>query len=144
MDFKDYFVTFLLIGLFAVCIIGFAVNLGNENQARTNLNQNPIINKMVGNISNELNQSMTGTEAARSAIIEETGQQTILTSLGFYLKSIFYAVRVFFDIGINMVSYIFIFTQEIFGVPAIVTGTLMAIVMGVILLAAWSVWRAGR
>lgn len=143
MEFKDYFVMALVIGLFVFCMFAFSIGLSSENNAQVNLNQNPVVNKMFGNISSELNKSSANADIARAGLIEEE-KNPIITTLGFVFKSILAAGNTFMSMGISMITYIFTFVQETLNISPIITGTLLAILIGLLVLAIWSVIRAGR
>lgn len=143
MEFKEIFIMSLIVGLFTFSLISFSITFSQQNDAPVNINQNPIVNRMFGNISVELNKSTANADAARQGLIEEE-KNPIITTLGFVFNSILSAGNTFMAMGIGMFTYIFQFTQEILGVPAIVIGTFMAILIGVLVLGIWSLVRAGR
>ena len=68
----------------------------------------------------------------------------ILTSLGFAFNSILGAAKTFMGSVIIMFQYIFIFAKEVFMINPIITGTITAIIIGLLVLAFWSTIRAGR
>jgi len=143
MEFRDIFVMALIIGLFTIAIISFSTIASKNNNANVSIDQNPILNKMFGNVSNELNHSNTDADNARKALQEEE-KHPILTTLGFAFNSILSAGNTFMTVGVNMFGYMFTFAQDTFSLSPIITGTLMAIIIGILILAIWSLIRSGR
>src|SRR3990167_8046425 len=87
MEFKDFFVIFIVIGLFIFALVSFSISLSSENNAAVNLNQESRISKLVGNISSTLNKSSDDSDAAKKAFAEET-KNPIIATFGFIFKSI--------------------------------------------------------
>ena len=143
MEFRDYFVWAMVTGLFVLLIVSFVSNFQTQNNADININQNPFLNRFVTNVSNELNSSADNAEAQRQAYATETSNP-ILTSLGFAFTSILNAGNTFISSVVNIFGALFFFIGSFFSINPIVTGTILAIIIGTILLAVWSLIRAGR
>lgn len=143
MEFKDIFVFILIVGLIIVCTISFSTLFSSQNDAQVNINQNLAIERLIGNVSTELNQSSSRANETMQGLVEEE-KSPIITTIGFAFTSILSALNVFGSMGINTLTYLFTFAQEFFLINPIVTGTIMAILLGVLVLAIWSVIRAGR
>ncbi len=143
MEFANFFVMFLIIGLFVFCIISFAISFGNENEASVNLNQNPTLNKLYKNINTTLESSSKNVSDTKKAL-EQEYSNPVITTLGFVFTSILTAGKIFSNMGIDTISYVFIFAQETLSIPPVITGTLMAILVGLLVLGIWSVIRSGK
>lgn len=144
MEFKDFFVTFIIIGLFIFAFASFSISLSSENNAEVNLNQSPALSKMATNINNELETNASNNaNSANKGFTQETNDPTSV-NLGFVFRSILSAGTSFISSGINMITYIFEFANETLQIPKLITGTILAIITGLMILAIWSVVRAGR
>jgi hypothetical protein len=137
------FVMALILGLLVFSIYGFSAGFSTLNEAPVNINQNPTMNKMFGNISVELNQSSANADSAREGLIQEE-KNPIISTLGFVFTSILAATNTFTSMGLNVFAAIFTFMGETFGVSPIILGTITAIIIGIIVLGIWSLIRAGR
>ena len=133
----------LVVGLFIFCLISFSYTYSSENNADITILNQSSVNKMFGDIEKKLNDSNAETNATRKALEDET-KNPVLTTLGFAFNSILNAGTIFMGSVIVMFSYIFIFAKEVFMINPIVTGTITAIITGLLILGAWSLWRAGR
>ena len=73
-------VALVLIGLFTVAIIGFAVNFGNDNSAPVNLANDPELSSLYTRTGGNLSGFDEGAEDSYASIVEttiaETGQTT--------------------------------------------------------------------
>jgi len=144
MEFKDWFTYGLIVGLFVFSIFSFSAYLSAENNTNVSVSQNPLISQMVGNVSDTLDEANTNTESQRTAFGQETTENPQISTLGFIFSSILSALVLFGDMGIGIFYSIFQLGGELFGISYIITGTIMALIVGLIVLAIWSVVRAGR
>jgi len=134
MELNDYVTKALLIGVFIICLISFAVGLGanysktSTDMVGTTINLNPI--------ETSINQTNTMATSWKAAFESDSP----LISLGIL------AIRSFVNTGKAMINVVltlinlYLFTiSNILGIPAIVTGTITTIfIMGLIAAAyAW-------
>jgi len=133
----------LVVGLFIFCLISFSYNYSLENDASITILNQSSINKMYGNIEKDLNDSQNQADTQRKDLEDET-KNPVVTTLGFAFNSILGAGKTFMGSVISMFGYIFIFAQETFMISPIVTGTITAIIIGLLILGFWSLVRAGR
>jgi hypothetical protein len=143
MEFKEIFIITILAGLFIFCIIAGAIQFGNDNGAPINLNQNPLVNRMFGNVNVELNQSSSKANTANQALTQEESN-SIITTLGFVFSSVLATGNTFMTMTINVFGFGLAFIGGAFSINPIITGSIMAIIIGTLVLAIWSVIRAGR
>ncbi len=143
MEFKDIFVFTILTGLIIFGTLMFASQFATDNNLQTNVNQNPYVNKIIKNVTYDLNKSQIETDAKRKALIDEESHP-ISTALGFAFTSVLSALNTFTDMGLNFIFYSFDFAGEIFNINPIFFTAIMGILIGIIVLAIWSVVRAGR
>lgn len=143
MEFRDMFVMALVLGLAIFGIVMFSAGFSNNNNTQISIDKNPSVNIMFGNISTELNQSSVNADAAREGLIQEE-KNPILSTLGFVFTSILAAGNTFMGMGINVFAAAMTFIQETFSVNPIILGTIMAIIIGILVLGIWSLVRAGR
>lgn len=119
--------------------------MSSYNEAEVNIADEPLVSKMVGNISGELNASEGKTKGQWDAFVSETGQAPS-TTLGFVFSSILSALTIFRHMGTGILLAFFGLLKEVFNSPVVLVavGTIMAIIIGLIVLTVWSVVRAGR
>jgi hypothetical protein len=144
LEFKEIFVMVLIIGIFSVALFSFAINLQNENDVQNGISSDSRVAKVFGNLSKQLNESSSQADSAKIGLIEEENNPTIFTSMGFVFKSTLTAGNTFMSMGLNIFTYLFVFAGSLLNINPIITGAFMAIISGVIVLAIWSVVRAGR
>lgn len=133
----------LVVGLFIFGLISFSYNYSAQNNANITILNQSSVNKMFGDISVKLNESSNEADAQRSNLVSET-RNPVVTTLGFAFNSILSAGTTFMSSVIAMFQYIFIFAKETFMISPIVIGVITAIVIGMLVLAFWSLVRAGR
>lgn len=56
-SFRPLVIALLLLGIFAVAIVSFGINLARENGATQNIGDNPIISNYAGNVSDTLGRA---------------------------------------------------------------------------------------
>lgn len=144
MDFRAIIVTALIIGLGFFALVAFSGQFSMENNTNTSIYNSPGISSISGDIGTQLNQSTTKSQAQQQALMEESGRTPVLTTLGFYLNSILTAGNAFMTMGVGMFTSVFNLANVYLGISPIFTGTLLSILLIVIVLAAWSLYRAGR
>ena len=72
MSFIKYTVAFVMIALFSICIITFAVNFGIDNDAAVNLNQDGDFTTLNANASSEVQSFYAGSSTAYDAYQSST------------------------------------------------------------------------
>jgi len=144
MDFKSIMVNILMIGLFFMSLVYFAISFDNENQINGTLTDDPILNKAFGNLSKQLEDSTNQTEAQKEAFIEESRDPGVITAAGLIFRSIMNAASTLIGMIINIVNVFFSLLSETLGVSPLVTGTLFSIIIVVIILSIWKIYRLGE
>jgi len=135
---KDIIINVLLAGLFIVCIISFGGILGN-NYGKPNMMDTGYID--TGRVTAEINQTSQDAENWGEAftsdnIFVSTGAIIIFSIWGVF-KLIYTAVITMFVIYFDIVS-------SLFGLPAIVTGVLTAIIIISLIFAGWKLIKTGE
>lgn len=143
MSFKTIVVSSILIGLFVVSFFSFAIMFSSENST-TSINDNPAIRRAFGNISQVLNESKEKADEERRAYIEETSDPGIIDAGLFVIRSSLHAFNTFMDFSINLFTYFFLLIEETIGISAIVTGSIMAILIILLVLYALRLIRSGE
>lgn len=143
MNFKSIVIGSLLTGLFIVALILFSVQFSIDNNTSTSLMNYEPINRSLVSINSTLSSSQSTAENASHSLQEESATP-ILTALGFFFRSILNAGNVFMNVVIGLFGSIFSLAGETLGIPGIVIGVLTAIVLVMLILSAWRVYRAGE
>lgn len=139
-NFKSIFISVMLIGLFIFAIMAMASQFATDNNADISIEGDSSIRNVSRSIGKTLNDSQATAEKQREAIREETG----ILNVGFLiLESIRGAGQIFTDM-VSGVFFVFTgFAQETLGIPAIVTGTIAAIFVVIMILLFWRLVKTG-
>ena len=134
-------ISVILISLFTIAIIGFAVNFGNDNSAPVNLANDPELSSLYTRTEGNMSEFAKKSEDSYDSIIESSidpGGQTTASGGAFALTpwTLLAAITNIFKVG-----YIKIFgTGSGFG---IFFTTFFGVLVGVMALFVWKTW-AGR
>lgn len=143
MDINKLVINSILIGLFLVAILTAMVIFSNENQTNVTATDNPKVSSAFGNISSQLNESVSTAEARRVAFTQESANPTL--SFGILVFwSIFDSINFLINIIFQLFNIIFLLANQTLGIPPIVTGSLMIIIIISVLLAGWKLVKMGE
>lgn len=143
MEFRTFIVNLLLVGLVTAAIVSFAVTFASDTSSNVSVTSEPTMNRIFGNLSAKLNDTQADATANKVAVEKETGSAS-LTAIGFAFSSILNTGTIFISVSLGLFNILFEIPQRYLGVPPIITGILLTIIIVSLVLAAWSVWRAGR
>ena len=71
-EFVKYSIAFVLIALFSISLITFAINFGIDNDASINIGDDSEFNNINSNLSSNLDEFYTGTETASDSFSKST------------------------------------------------------------------------
>lgn len=143
MKFEEFPKNFLLIALFIVCIVAFAIGLaGNYNLDSTSVIDNRIPHE---SIKKQVNDTSKDSEKWKESIVEsDSPLESALASGYIVLKSIFGVISLVFGSIILIFNLIMVMTQDVLGIPPIVTGTFMALLIMSLIFALWRVLKGSE
>lgn len=122
--FKDFPINLLLIGLFVICIIGFAGSIGlNYGKSSTDMTSNLINTQKIQDQVNKTGEDAKHWESLFKNSNMFVSFGSIITFAIWGVGSLIWTtVTTFFTIYFDMIS-------QVLGIPAMVTGTLTAIIL---------------
>lgn len=138
MEFKDYTINFLLLSLFFIAIVSFAVSLGNgygksATDMRSEFIDTSTIEAQLGNASATINTEKEG----------YLKDNIFVASGAFVLNSVWGVIKSVFSIPIVMLSIYLQFAETILGIPALVTSVLTTIIIITLIFLGWRAMRQG-
>lgn len=143
MEFKSIVINSLILGLFIVSLFMFSAQFALEQNTNQTIASSESLSRLNTSLQSKLNTAETNVNSSQNSYVQETSNPTV-TALGFYFRSIIDAGTTYFSIAIGMFNTITLPIQENLGVPPIVSGTILTIVIILVILGVWSVLRAGR
>lgn len=139
-SFKNIFVTFALFGLLVYSLMSFIVKIQIDNDAENNLLDNEIINKSFYQLESNLtsaeekaNQQKAGFEEESPTISFGSLVFTTITSIG----------KVFSGIIMGVYNLLIKLPMSILGVSPVVAGVLSTILIVLIILGLWAIYKLG-
>lgn len=142
-EFKDIIINSVLIGLVTICLFSFSIGLINLNGADPSDLNTPAFN--FTGLNKTLSELQTTAENEKAAFQNENPLQSPLLNFGSIVyNSIVGAIKVFFEIPVKIAGFLLGGIANVFGVPPLVMGVLLAILIILIILGAYSLHRIGR
>ena len=139
MNFKDFPMNMMLIGLFFIAIVSFAIGMAHNYGKPADI----IVGDYIDTTKIEQQLNATAEDAAEWSdalksdnlfIIIET---LVLKSIWGIGKGIITAVSVFLTLYFDLI-------QSVLGIPPLVTGTLTAVIVISLIFAAWKMMKQGE
>ena len=125
VDFKEFIIAFMLIGLFWYAFIMFSSQLSIDNNTNVSILDNTAINKSFINISSELEKLRSKTEVNKKTFFSGEPEES---ALGLNVKQSFAIARI---VSVGFLSSIFTTIYELLtitlGINSVVFGVLTAI-----------------
>lgn len=139
-NFKEYLVSFILIGLFIIAMISFSVGFANENNSTITIIGESKIKytyTALNDTLSDLNKNTGSQENATSSDPGSFGAESII------LTSIWGSLKVFWS-SIKDVSNILATFMKYIGVSYLVIGVILSIIIITIIFLAWKTIRTGE
>lgn len=138
-SFYDLFINFSMVGLMILCIFGFVITTQHNAGINNPVNEHPLINttynKLGGNLSTFENRSET-----QKTLFEEEDPKISFGGLLFF--SIVSSGKVFNGM-IGSVFTTLLKLPAYIGIPKVVIGVIVSIVVFIIVLTLWLLYKAG-
>jgi hypothetical protein len=138
MDFKDYAINFLMVSLFFIAIVSFAINLGagygkSATDMRTEYIETTAIEAQIANATIK-------TDAAKDAFLSDN---IFVASGAFVLNSVWGIIKIIFVVPITIFGIFLTFAEKVFGMPALVTSVITSIIILTLVFLGWRGMRQG-
>lgn len=137
-NFKDYIISFIMIGAIVICFLGFATGVGN-NYGKTNmvnsadLNLTPLQNQ----INKTANDAHNWEKIFNSDNLFVVAGGIILYSIWTILTSMWIGTFNFYNIYLQIIN-------NLLGIPPIVTGIFTPILIITLIFLGWRVIKQGQ
>lgn len=141
MGFKSLIVGAVLVGLVVIALLQGFTSLANENNATNVLMENDIIESRYETINDTLYDLNTTAQAAKENL--ESDSSNFVTGF-FFLNSILNIAKSFTSVLVASLTGVFVMIQSSIGIPPIVTGVFMGILIISLVLAAWRMFKSGQ
>lgn len=140
MSVKSIIIGSILVGIFTFAIIMFAYQLPIENGVNNSIANDPRVAVLVTSMNSSLQSSF---ELANSTQ-QSFNQDNPLAAFGsLVLTSIVGVVKVLGTLPVAFFNAVFAFSNDVLGIPPIVTTAVIAILVISIVLLAWRLYRIG-
>ena len=138
MDTRKLFINFALLGLVIFGIMSFIVITQNNNNVTEKIGNNPIINKTYSDLYSNLSSAQTTAEQQNSLF----GNRTPTESYGeVQIDSIVPPTKAFKSITLGIYNVLIKLPSQLLGVSQIVTSIISAILIIMIIIGIWAVWK---
>lgn len=139
-DMKSFVVSAILVALFVFAIIGFSISISEKNDSVNPIQQDPALNKSYSQIQQQLNESQQEAEGSSNLFFEDI---PVLGTVELFLGSIFKVAKTVTSSIRSVFSISFGLIQTTLGIPPIITGSLMAIIIISTIFLAWKLYKTG-
>lgn len=139
--FRNTFIMFALIGLFAFAMISFIVTFQRDNGVSTTILSNEIINRTYSGLESNLSSFRDVAQGQRENFEAEVPER------GFGSLIIFSIVSVgqkFTSLLVGVYNILIVLPAATLGVPKVVISVITSILIISLIILAWSVYRMGR
>lgn len=143
MGFQKLIISIALMTLFIVSVFMFSATFSYQNDLNDSLISQEGMSLLNSSLSSELTNLSTQADTTTNSYIQE-GNNPILTSFGFYFRSMLVGGINFLKIATNSMGALFISAQTNLGISPLVVSLLSAILGIVLVLTTWRLWRAGE
>lgn len=138
MDFKKTFINFALLGLVVFGIMAFAITIQNDNSSTERLSNNELINDTYGTLGTNLGNSQSIADEQNSVF----GNVTPTESYGeVQIDSVVSPTKAFKSLILGTYNILIKLPSQILGVSPIVTAILSAILIMILIIGIWAIWK---
>ena len=138
MKFKNIFISFALLGIVIYGMMSFIITIQDKNSAPEMITSNPLINQTYASLTASLNDSQNVGNEQNSIF----GQIKPTESYGeVEIDSIVAPTKAFKAIVLGIYNVLIKLPSSILGISEIVTGVISAILIMLLILGIWAVWK---
>ncbi len=140
VNFKDTFMNFILLGLFIFALLAFTIQFQEDNNAPNKLIDDPLMNDTFSTLRNDLD-SLEGQSQQQKTLFEQenptSGFGTIL------LFSIVSSGKVFNSMVIGVFNTLIKLPVVVLGIDSAVVSVIGTILILIVILGLWAVYKLG-
>ena len=138
MDFKKTFINIALLGLIVFGIMSFAIIFQADNGSKERLTNNQIINDSYNSLYGNLSNSDTVANEQNSIF----GNVTPTESYGeVQIDSVVSPTKAFKSLILGTYNVLIKLPGQILGVPPVVTAVISAILILLLIIGIWAIWK---
>ena len=139
MQFKNFIITAIMIGVFIFAMIFFASNLAIDNSADVKLTDNPPIKSAYESLNSTLKETRETAEGQKNSTELEvpTAGDSVL------LFSITKVISVFRGVVTGIYNITFVLLASTLGIPVFFLNIMFGVLVMIGVLAAWRLYRVG-
>lgn len=138
MDFKKTFISFALLGLVVFGMMSFIIIFQNDNNSSEKITDNVIINNTYSSLYSNLSNSQNSANEQNSIF----GSVTPTESYGeVQIDSVVSPTKAFKSIILGIYNILIKLPSQILGVSPIVTAVISAILIMIIIIGVWAIWK---
>lgn len=138
MDFKKLFINLAVVALVTLAIFSFVITTQTDNNTENLITNNSIINDSYGNLYNNLSSYQDNANSVSS----DFGTVPPSSSFGIVdVGSVVSTTSVFRSLTVGTYNILIALPMKILGVPPLVAGLISAIIILLIILGIWAIWR---
>lgn len=140
MNFKGLIVSVLLIGLFIFSFISFGVNFQQNLSGNSTVLEDSALNQSYRSINSTLISAEETTTNVKDAFDQDT---PTLTAGFFLLSSVLSGAKTLGNILVSIYNATFVLIASVLGISDVVLGVIVAIIMVVVFIAAYTLAKVG-
>ena len=137
---EKLFIGFALVGLFTLAIISFGALLQQDNDVEDSILQNDFINTTFNDLTIKLGGSKDAMGEGLSAFENETATQGVLSLI---FRSIPTTGKIIRGIITGVFGVLIVLPAQLLGVSTVVVGVIEAILLVLIVLGLWRLYKLG-
>ncbi len=138
--FEKLFISFVLVGIFVLAMISFGAKLQLDNDVNDSILQNDIINDTFINLESTLDRSRDNTSRGLSSFENETVSGGFGSLIFFTIPSVMKVVR---GIITGVFNILIKFPAQILGISPAIIAAIEAILLVVIIISLWRLYKLG-
>lgn len=138
--FREFAIGAVLVALFAFALIGFGVQLAEQNDTNLSISDDEIINRTYSDLEDEINDISTNSNTQKDSWYSDIpvlGDATVI------FQSITGITRTFFSGTVGIYNLIITLISETIGIPTVILNGVVAIIIIASLIMLWSLFKAG-
>lgn len=141
MNFKDYIIGVVLLGIFIFAMMSGNVLLSKQNNANNTLMENEAVNRTFGNLTTILGNISNESQTAKTKFEQE--KSSIAT--GFFLLGTILSIgKTFITMMVSVYNLTFGLIASVLGVSKMVINVLAGIFIVIMVLSAWALYKTGK
>ena len=139
-DFKSLFISFAVLGLFVLAFMSFVINFQQDNDVSDHIFKDELMNETFGKLNTQLTGSGNSMSNSLGAFENETQKSGVL---GLVFNTIPSAGKSISGIIKGVYSVIIILPAQKLGINKIVFSVLNAILLTLIIIGLWRLYKSG-